>query len=410
MPKHRDRKNRDLIGTNIKANTKGGSTYYYYVQPDGTQIPLAHNDRATSIEAAIALNQHFRRSGDIIEKIINTAKRSQTLDSNPLWPGVVDLYREHPKGFATRTYKSADSRATAVRILDALRDAWPHSRIAEIKTMHIADYLDALGSPHTHAKYRTQLNFLFSFASKRGFDHCRPMDYISYEKPGATQRKKHNWDGYKAVYDACEPWLQDICDLALYTLQRRSDLAAIKVEEQVNLKKGSITLRQQKVDSNFLEIRMGGELEEVVNRVIYKTGIICPYLVRRRHKRIKKAEGRTHPFQVLPDMITKEYTKARDKSGAYNHLPPKERPTFHCIRGLGIWLYHKAGYPIDYICSLSGHASKEMFDLYFDGHEQKQPVAVNAGLSLSGVALTDINWETDLPEVLKKIADESDDD
>lgn len=410
MPRYRDRDNRDLIGTHIKVVYSGKSEYYYYVMPDRSQIALAHNDRATSIEAAIELNRIFRKSASVVDKIVSRASKSRDIDNNPLWSSVVDLYMDHPKGFAAREYKEGESRNNNIRFLGHLKNAWPHLRINEIKTVHVASYLDNLGSANTHGKYRAQLNFLFAFASARGFEHSRPMDDIGYEKPGEARRRKHNWEGYKAVYGACEPWLQDICDLALYTLQRRSDLAAIKVEEQLNLKEGTIILRQQKVDSNFLEIKMGSELLEVVNRVIYKSGIICPYLVRRRPKRIKTAKNRTHPFQVLPGLISTEYKKARDRSGAYDHLPEAERPTFHSIRALGIWLYHKAGYPVDYICSLSGHASEAMFYLYFDGHEQKRPVAVNAGLSLSGVALTDINWETDLPPELKSIADESDDD
>lgn len=411
MPRFRDRDNRDLIGTNIKAYDKGRTTYYYYVKPDGSQIALAHNDRATSIEAAIELNRMYRKSGSVVDKILARARvQTKEVDSNPLWPSVVDMYRDHPKGLAARKYREGQSLKNVQGFLSNLREAWPHLRIAEIRTVHVAEFLDSLGSVNSHGKYRAQLNHIFAFASTRGFDHRRPMDDISYEKPEVVHRKKHNWDGYRAVYAECEPWLQDACDLALYTLQRRSDLAAIRVEEQLNLKAGTIILRQQKVNSNYLEIKMGSELADVVNRVIYKSGIICPYLLRRRPKRIKKAENRSHPFQVLPKMISVEYTKARDRSGAYAHLPANERPTFHSIRGLGIWLYAKAGYPVDYICSLSGHASEDMYHLYHDGHEQKRPIAVNAGLSLSAVPLGDINWETDIPNALKSIADEGDDD
>ena len=69
-------------------------------------------------------------------------------------------------------------------------------------------------------------------------------------------------------------------------------------------------------------------------------------------------------FSSDPDCLIFHLTpivyKWRDKSGAYDHLAPKERPMFHDIRALGIMLYHKAGYPKEYIMALAGHAKEAL--------------------------------------------------
>ena len=89
--------------------------------------------------------------------------------------------------------------------------------------------------------------------------------------------------------------------------------------------------------------------------------------------------------------------------GVYNHLPKIERPGFHSIRALGIWLYGKAGYPDEYIMALAGHATEKMKAHYSEGHEKAKPVKVSAGLSLTEVDLSGVNWETDLSKVLRSI-------
>jgi integrase len=82
--------------------------------------------------------------------------------------------------------------------------------------------------------------------------------------------------------------------------------------------------------------------------------------------------AKPHPFAILPDYLTKQFRKWRDESGVYNHLKPRERPSFHNIQALGIMLYFKAGYPKEYIMALAGHATEVMTNHYIDGHEQSQ--------------------------------------
>jgi|SRR5690625_521575 len=238
------------------------------------------------------------------------------------------------------------------------------------------------------------------------------MADIERRKPERRKRARHTWDGYLAIYEASPQWLKNAQDAALYSLQRRGDLVSINIESQVDIKAKTLRVLQQKSRNYdapvYLDIAMGDELYKAVMASVW-SGINCPYLVHRRPLRSTKSEreAKPHPFAVLPDYLSKAYSKVRDEVGCYNHLPKIQRPGFHSIRALGIWLYHRAGYPDDYVMALAGHATQQMKARYIEGHEKPEPVKVSAGLSLSGIDLKDINWETDLSKPLKVLADSS---
>jgi integrase len=67
----------------------------------------------------------------------------------------------------------------------------------------------------------------------------------------------------------------------------------------------------------------------------------------------------------LPDFISKQLKKARDKSGYYKDLPVDARPGFHEIRSLGSKLYKDVGIDPQ---ALLGHTSAKMTKHYLDGH------------------------------------------
>tara|TARA_R110001599_G_scaffold140383_1_gene320408 strand:+ start:8621 stop:8953 length:333 start_codon:yes stop_codon:yes gene_type:complete len=77
----------------------------------------------------------------------------------------------------------------------------------------------------------------------------------------------------------------------------------------------------------------------------------------------------TSPICNTAGLPTKQFRKWRDESGVYDHLQPRERPSFHDIRALGIMPYFKAGYPKEYIMALAVHANEDMTNHYIDGHE-----------------------------------------
>jgi len=403
-PYKRDTNNTDLYGSNIKLSVKKGKEYFYYRMPDGTLQPLEHGDRKASIEAAHALNRVLRPSGLIVDRVLNHQPRHT--QKNPL---LIEVISEFQSEWLSERGYSAQTLKTRVQKLNTYRQVWPHKKIGEIDTFTIASFLRKF-SAESARHHRNVLEPLFRFAASRGYETQRPMIDIEKRTPEKRKRARHTWEGHLAIYNAAPVWLKRAILIALYTLQRRGDLVDIKIKEQVNLTDRTIRILQQKTRNYdkpvFIDIGMGDELLSVVTAAI-KSDVPCPYLIHHRPLR-STAETRAakpHPFAVLPSYLSKAYSKVRDEVGVYNHLPPIQRPGIHSLRALGIWLYSRGGYSDEYIMALAGHASEKMKAHYEDGHVTQMPLKVNADLSLSGIDLSDVNWETGLSKSLQKIAD-----
>jgi len=96
----------------------------------------------------------------------------------------------------------------------------------------------------------------------------------------------------------------------------------------------------------------------------------CPFLVHRRPKRVKKAKGREHPFQLRDQTVSKDFAAALKASGLYAHLKEGERPTLHELIALGEHLRQKLqGWSLHDLKVLRGHTKERTTQLYLDGHE-----------------------------------------
>jgi enterobacteria phage integrase len=403
-PKKRNTDNSDLTGTNIKVSVKGGKEYYYYIMPDGKHEPLAHGDRKTSIEAAMQLNRALRPSGSVAERIINAPPKPTT--KNPLFIEVLDQFEREwlpEQNYSKRVIQDRKQR------LNRYRAEWPHEKIGSLDTFALATFMRKF-SPESATKHKQVLEPLFRFAASRGYETQNPMINIERRKVPKRKRARHTWAGHLAIYNAAPEWLQRAILIALYSLQRRSDLIAINIREHINMDERTIRVLQQKSRNYdkpvFIDIGMGDELFDVVTTAI-KSDVPCPYLIHYRPERIKDdaRAAKPHPFAVTPEYLSKAYSKVRDSVGAYSHLPAIERPGIHSLRALGIWLYTKAGYSDEYIMALAGHATEKMKAHYTEGHERATPVKVSAGLSLGAIDLSAVDWENGVSSRLKSIAE-----
>lgn len=405
-PKRRDPRNSDLTGTNITYHKSGGRVYYYYKMPDGSEEPLIHDDRQGSIEAAHALNMALRPSGKAVEKILARAVEAPK-SKDPHLVEVLALFES--EWLPAQNYSKASLAQRKIKI-NQYREHWPHARISELDTFAVAQFLRKFGAESAR-QHRVLLDQFFRFAASNGYATQRPMLEIEKRRQEKRKRARHTWEGYKAIYDACPQWLKNACDAALFTLQRRADLVAIHIRDQIDMEARTIKILQAK-SKNYdkpvhIEIAMGEDLFKAV-RAAVTSDVPCPYLIHHRPLRItaESRKAKPHPFAVLPEYLTRAYSEVRDRVGVYNHLPIIERPGFHSIRALGIWLYTKAGYSDEYIMALAGHATEAMKARYTAGHEKREPLKVAAGLDLSAVDLRSVNWQTDLSKTLRSIVDE----
>ncbi|WP_020208986.1 tyrosine-type recombinase/integrase [Gilvimarinus chinensis] len=414
-PRNRDKKNTHLEGSNIKKIVRGGTTYYYWQcpedaqLPDGTPIPkgkrlpLEHGNERVSLEAAHALNRKLLKSGTVVDKAM--AKASRPVSRNPPLIEVLDQFEQAKLTGSNYSERSLKERLMKIR---RYRREWPHTRVGQIDTHTIAMFLRQL-SPESARQHRVLLDQIFTWAESEGFTTLRPMVVIERPRQQRRKRARHTWEGHKRIYDASPDWLKRAIKIALYSLQRRSDLCDITTNN-IDMKEHTIEILQQKSRNYdkpvFIKIKMGDDFRQAVLDCIW-SGIDCPYLLRHNPGRITKTmrESKPHPFYVKPDYLTRAYSDVRDELGIYDHLPKSQRPGIHSLRALGIWLYTKAGYSDEYIMALAGHASERMKTHYYDGHEKRTAKLVNADLSLDSVNLENIDWETDLSPKLKKLAE-----
>lgn len=381
-PRRRDPSNRD-IPPNVKIDHKAnGTTYYRYVFPDGTTAKLG-SQRAEACAAANVLNERFTAAGNLVERAIG-AQAIRARPGDPFLPVLIDEFEIH---FLAGKKLSDRTRDEMKIKLKEYGRTWPRKTASSFKVLDIAQFLNEK-SDHAYIKHRKLLTDLFAFACHQGYREDNPAQPTLKKGQPDRTRNRHTWEGYQAIHAISPDWLQRAMDIALRSLQRRSDLTSLH-RSQVSLPGNTITILQQKsrnyAEPVYIEIEMGAELRAPVDACM-KSDIPCPYLIHTRPKRIsqKTREAKLHPFAVTPNHLTKEFAKYRDLSGAYDHLQPEERPTFHTLRALGIWLYEQAGYPKEYIMALAGHASEGMFKRYKEGHEKPKPVRVQAGLGMGG--------------------------
>lgn len=116
-----------------------------------------------------------------------------------------------------------------------------------------------------------------------------------------------------------------------------------------------------------VEIPITNKLKEII-LLSKKDNIESPYIVHRIKSRSGKvAKNLSHPTQIRNGNISDEFTKIRDSLGLFSELSKKQRPTFHEIRSLAIYLYKKQGVDPQ---QRAAHSDAKTTEKYNEGHEK----------------------------------------
>ncbi len=401
------------LARNLKVMRNKSGTYYYYKMPDGKLEALGKNiGDEVARDAATALNIALADQESLVNRIARRAEELKTYNpSNPPMSQVLDEFKHTLEVAVANKKQGKETVKIKLGKIDEYMQLWSKIRVQDMRTFDLNNLLKTK-TPHAQKKHASLMRDIFRYAITAGYCDINPADQLKAQEPDPRVRQRHTWDGYMKVYQTAPDWLKRAMDIALYSLQRRSDLVEIQIARDIDTPTRSIKILQRKTRNYktpvHLSIKMGDPLWQAVHSAI-TSPTHCPYLIHCRPGRMDKRDlaAKPHPFAVLPDYLTKKFREFRDKSGAYDHLAPKERPSFHDIRALGIMLYFKAGYPKEYIMALAGHATAEMTDHYIDGHEQAQPLKVAAGLDITKVDMNNINWKDHrIPSELVKLMDE----
>lgn len=365
-PRRRRAGNRDLPPNLYRNKNKG--TFIYRNPNTGKRHGMGSN-KQKAVAAARKLNAILIKHVNLVDKVIGAGSTLAEF---------ISYYAEEvlpERELAKATLGLYDVR---IRQITAVLGA---HLVDEVTVMQVADFLDTLTARSAN-QARALLVDIFNHAIAKG--HCGENPAaITIPRKEKKMRKRHTAEGVKAIYGAAESWLRNAIDLALITAQRREEIVLMRFSD---IKDDGLYVVQQKTrrqsDAGWIKFSLTPQLQEVLARC--RDDVPSPFLVHRKPVRIpsKKQMGDRHWTQVTCDYLTKAFRAARDKSGAYDHLEPNERPTFHELRAYSLHLYKKTGRDAQ---TIAGHARAEMTKNYQADHDEIVWSEAVADLDLSGV-------------------------
>lgn len=241
--------------------------------------------------------------------------------------------------------------------------------LAAFGVREAAEYLRTVtDSPRARQQYRLLMVWIFNVAAQEGWIDQNPV--LLTKRPVSTRKRARlTLEGFQAIHKAAPAWLQRAMDLALVTLQRRSDLARARFSDARDGWLHFVPAKTAGTTGARIRVQVTPALEALIASC--RDNVVSPYLVHRLPEKARprqmRAKDRGHHTQLLPEQISRGFEEAREASGAFQGV--KNPPTFHEIRSLGADLYRKQGWPEVRIQALLAHADTAMTRHYLKGHE-----------------------------------------
>ena len=349
---------------------KGDVAFYFYRGPAQDRDVHLGRDFEAARRAVSIING--RTAADPVQIALAKIERPvETVGKHVEW------YKERIEARRSKRGKAlaAGTLYEYKRILDDIgQRLTPARSIADIDRRAVAGILDDLPG-WTSNRYRQLLRDLFRHAVARGLREDNPVE-ATIAKDVAVVRQRLKFEHFNQIRDEASPWFQRAMDLALWSLQRESDLVLLRIDE--HWREGVLRLAQvkgQRHATGRLAIKPGEHLMAAIisclnspERVHRKYGA-CPYFVHRIPDRYIKAKWKLHPMQVASEMLSREFASVRDRLGLYDDLEDAQKPSFHEIRALGGDRYREVlKWTEDRVQALMGHTSTKMTREYLDGH------------------------------------------
>lgn len=385
MGRRRSRTNQFLEPNLYFARTDG---LYRYKHPITGKYRSLGRDKANAVEAARLLNARLMNPDLEMDKLVEfvaTSTEAKTLTYGRNLGSLIDEYIERhvpEKRWADQTRKNELAN------LHRERKALGQHLLTKCSTLVISQWLDGLESRAAYTKHRTRLIDVFAYGVSRGLLSDNPAEKTLARSWSARDklRKRLTLEAFQQIHTAAPDWFKVTMELALTTLQRRSDLVRMRYTDirEDGSSKPRLYVAQEKThrdsDAAFIAIRITPTLEAIIERS--KDGVKSPFIIHRMPDR-KIRRGKEHWSQVLPRIVSDTFSNLRDELGLYADLEPEERPTFHEIRSLGVHLYEqRLGKDEAYTQRLAGHTKRKMTDEYAKGHEVRyEPVDADMDLA-----------------------------
>ena len=349
---------------------------FKYRHPVSRKDTWMGTDRARAFEAARKLNALLAPSNDLVDRVV---ARSETVAD------AIRVFRAEDmpgRKWASKTAELYENILERIDTRIGSRD------VASMRVRDCATFIrEVTESPRARQQFRLALTWVLACAVEEGWIDSNPALQTRkalYER----QRERLTREVYEAVWSEGEPWLRNAMDLSLLTLQRREDIVTARFDD---VHDGALCIVPGKTEGTTgvrLRIAIEGDLATVIARC--RDNVVSPYLVHRLPEKARptnmRAKTRTHHTQVLPEQLTRAFAEARDRAATKCHgLVGENPPTFHEIRSLGGALLREAGWTVEQVQALMGHAEQSMTEHYLEGHEAPW-TDVRTGISLSRIA------------------------
>ncbi len=343
---------------------RGGFKYRHPTTRRETWMGL---DRAKAFAAAKKLNALLVPSGSLVDRVVGA--QETVADA-------LAVFRKDDVPGRKWKPKTAEVYESVIRRIEL---GLGTTALATLTVKDCATFIrNVTDSPRARQQFRLVLGWILACAVEEGWMDTNPAMQtrkFTHER----QRDRLTIDAYNAIWAQSPTWLQHAMDLSLLTLLRREDVTRVRFAD---VRDGSLWIVPTKTEgtSNVrLQIAVTEPLGALLARC--RDAVLSPYVIHRLPDKARpshmRAKGRDHHTQVLPEQLTREFADARDRAGIVSENPP----TFHEIRSLGGAMLKDAGWTLEQVQALMGHATGAMTKVYLEGHDAPWQ-AVSPGLAL----------------------------
>lgn len=324
-------------------------------------------DRAKAFAAARKLNALLVPTSDLVARV--TGAQETVADA-------IALFRRDDLPHRKWRPKTAAVYDCLLKVIEREIGEKP---VATFTVKHCAGFIRGVtDSPRSRQLHRLLLSWVFACAVEEGWMDSNPA-LQTRKHVHERKRDRLTLDAYDRIWAGAEPWLRNAMDLSLLTLLRREDVASMRFSD---VRDGSLWVVPQKTEDSTrvkLQIAVTEPLAALLARC--RDAVVSPYVIHRLPEKARpshmRAKDRDHHTQVLPEQLTREFAKVRDAVGITGDNPP----TFHEVRSLGGALLVDAGWTLEQVQVLMGHADKGTTEHYMEGHEAPWQT-VSPGLAL----------------------------
>lgn len=337
-----------------------------------------------------------RQAAQLLGEWVARERQIEALDrGRPSIAGLVDWWERDRLQFMPW---DEGTRGNMLSRMHRIRRELGDRPVARTDALFLEEWMGFCRTGDQFNKWRYTFILLWRFAvSRKLVATCEPEKIeprSTSKKLGINRKRRQQLDveGFREIHAAAPPWLQLAMEQSLVTLQARKEICHMRLTDY---RGGYLFVIRDKVsgdsDMAFIKIALTEQLEDIRRRSLTLDGTASPFLVHRAPDRRRRqwTQGKPHWTWVDPEYLSKAFARARDSIERYRELEPRQRPTFHEVRGLGARILRAQGVPEPAIQALMTHAHTRTTRIYLErGAEaltDDDYRAVNAPLSLREV-------------------------